>query len=183
MSGPFILPWQGIMPRIAADAFIAPNATVIGDVEIGSRSSIWFGVVVRGDVAPIRVGARTNLQDNTVVHVASAAVVGTAIPTIIGDDVLVGHSAILHACTVENGAFIGMASKVLDKAVIESGAMVAACAMVGPGKRVPRGELWSGTPARLMRKLTEEEIAGFSRGTDHYAELGAAYRKQIAGKS
>ena len=181
MSAPLILPWQGIMPRIAADAFIAPNATIIGDVEIGSQSSIWFGVVIRGDVSRIRIGKRTNLQDGTIVHVSSGGGSRPDIPTIVGDDVLVGHRAILHACTVGDGAFVGMASTVLDGAIVETGAMVAAGAVVGPGKRVPSGELWAGTPARLMRKLTEAERAGFKHATDRYAELGDIYRAQLSG--
>src|SRR5258708_3340834 len=102
MTSALIIPWQGIYPTIADDAFIAPNATVIGNVEIGSRSSIWFNVTIRGDVSHIRIGQRTNLQDHTVVHVSSARDGGAKdIPAIIGDDVLVGHRAILHACTIE----------------------------------------------------------------------------------
>jgi len=178
MTTPLILPWKGIMPRIAADAFIAPNATVIGDVEIGSLSSIWFGVVIRGDVSRIRIGARTNIQDLAVVHVSSQGGEGGT-PAIIGDDALVGHSAIVHGCTVEDGAFIGMASTVLDGAVVEREAMVAAGALVGPRKRIPSRELWAGAPARFMRKLTDADIAGFRENCAQYAENGAIYRRQL----
>jgi carbonic anhydrase/acetyltransferase-like protein (isoleucine patch superfamily) len=184
MQSALIIPWKGIMPRIAADAFIAPNATIIGDVEIGAQSSIWFNVVVRGDVSHIRIGARTNLQDHTVVHVSSKSSGGEdSVPTIIGNDVLVGHRAIIHACTIEDGSFIGMGSTILDGAVVEAKAMVAAGAVVGPGKRVPSGELWAGTPARFMRKLSEAEMARFKKSTDGYAEIGDIYRVQLKEKS
>ncbi|TAL04337.1 MAG: gamma carbonic anhydrase family protein [Rhodospirillaceae bacterium] len=180
MASPLIIPWNGVWPRIAADAFIAPNATIIGDVEIGAQSSIWFNVVVRGDVSHIRIGARTNLQDNTVVHVTSAGGKGGAsVPTIIGNDVLVGHGAIIHACTIEDGSFIGLAATVLDGAVVESKGMVAAGAVVSPGKRVPSGELWAGTPAKFMRKLTDADFAHIKRGTSNYVEVGNLYRRQL----
>jgi carbonic anhydrase/acetyltransferase-like protein (isoleucine patch superfamily) len=172
---PLILPWRGVTPTIAADAFIAPNATVIGDVQIGARSSVWFNCVLRADVCSIRIGARTNIQDGTVVHESSAP-----LPTLIGDDVLVGHLAILHACTLEDGCFVGMRATVMDGAVVERGAMVAAGALIGPGKRVPTGELWAGSPARFMRKLTEAEIAGFKPATDGYAALADEYRAMLA---
>ena len=174
MSGPVILPWRGVYPKIAADAFIAPTAVIIGDVVIGARSSIWFGTVLRGDVSAIRIGERSNIQDGSIVHVSSKN-----LPCLIGDDVLVGHAAILHACTVESGAFIGMRATVLDGAVVESGAMVAAGALVGPRKRVPFGEMWGGMPARLMRKLSDADLAQFKLGTDHYADLGDEYRAMI----
>jgi carbonic anhydrase/acetyltransferase-like protein (isoleucine patch superfamily) len=170
-----ILPWKGILPRIHPSAFIAPNATVIGDVEIGLESSIWFGVVVRGDVHQIRIGARTNIQDNAVVHCTEGRA-GTS----VGDDVLVGHAAILHACVVESGAFIGMGACILDEAVVEAGAMVAAGALVTPAKRVPRGELWAGNPAKKMRDLSPEEIAKLTRGAGRYVEHAAVYRDMKA---
>jgi len=174
MQKPIILPWKGIWPTIAPDAFIAPNATIIGDVHIGSKSSVWFGVVIRGDVNTIRIGERTNIQDLTMVHVASAEG-----PTTIGNDVLIGHSAIVHGCTLEDGAFVGMRATVMDYAVVESQAMVAAGALVGPNKRVPARQLWAGTPAKFMRELSDEALAGFKEGTDHYAELGVAYREML----
>lgn len=175
MQKPLILPWKGVWPTIAADAFIAPNATIIGDVHIGPQSSVWFGVVIRGDVNHIRIGARTNIQDLTMVHVASETG-----PTVIGDDVLIGHTAIIHGCTLENGAFVGMRATVMDYAVVESKAMVAAGALVGPGKRIPGGQLWAGTPAKFMRDLKPEEIADFKHSTDHYAGIGQTYRSVIA---
>jgi carbonic anhydrase/acetyltransferase-like protein (isoleucine patch superfamily) len=173
---PTILPWKGVRPIVAADAFIAPTATLIGDLVIGARSSVWFNVVLRGDVNYIRIGARTNIQDGTIVHVAT-----NDGPTLIGDDVLIGHAAIIHGCTLEDGCFVGMAATVMDDAVVETGAMVAAGALVTPGKRVKRGQLWAGSPAKFMRDLTEAEVAQMKVQTARYADLADAYREMIAG--
>lgn len=175
MAQPVILPWNGVSPRIAADAFVAPNATLIGDLVIGARSSIWFNVVLRGDVNYIRVGARTNIQDGTIVHVATADG-----PTLIGNDVLIGHAAIIHGCTLEDGCFIGMAATVMDNAVVEREAMVAAGALVTPGKRVKARQLWAGAPAKFMRELTEIEVAQMKVQTARYADLADAYRTLLA---
>ncbi len=171
MTLPLIMPWRGVSPRIAPTAFVAATAVVIGDVEIGEGSSIWFGTVVRGDVNHIRIGARVNIQDGSVVHVT-----GMGHPTLIGDDITVGHMALLHACTLESGCFIGMQACVMDGVVVESGAMVAAGALVTPGKRVRRGELWAGRPAKLMRELSPEEVAELANSPDRYAALAQAYR-------
>ena len=167
-----ILPYRNARPRIAADVFVAPSAAVIGDVEIGAGSGIWFGVVIRGDVQEIRIGAGTNIQDGTVVHVTKRG-----LGTYIGDDVTIGHATVLHACTLEDGCFVGMSTTVMDGAVVESGAMVAAGALVTPGKRVPSGELWGGAPARRMRDLTPEEKEMIAWTAPHYAELAAEYRE------
>ena len=163
-------PYAGTHPRIADDAFIADTARVIGDVWIGGQSSLWFGVVARGDVEKIRIGSRTNIQDGTVIHVSSAGL-GTA----IGDGVTVGHMALLHACTVGDGALIGMKACVMDGAEVEPGAMVAAGSLVTPGKRVPAGELWAGSPARFKRPLTEAERAAMAESADRYVRVAAEY--------
>ena len=168
-----ILPFEGAWPVIAPDAFIADNATLIGNVDVGAGASIWFGVVIRADVGRIHVGARTNLQDGTIVHVN-----GAGIDTSIGADCLIGHAATIHGCTIEDGAFIGMNAVILDDAVVEGGAMVAAGALVTPGKRVKRGELWAGSPAKPMRALSEAEIAGIPLAVEHYAELAQKYRTE-----
>lgn len=173
MSAAIILPYRGTRPRIAPAAFVAPGAAVIGDVEIGAGSSVWFGCVLRGDVNFITVGARSNLQDGAVVHVASD---GPA--TIIGDDVTVGHAAVIHACTLESGCFVGIRATVMDGAVVESGAMVAAGALVTPGKRVPSGELWAGAPARKLRALSADEIAGLTDIARRYVLLAESYRER-----
>lgn len=170
-----ILMHKSIIPRIDQTAFIAPSAVVIGDVHIGAESSIWFNVTIRGDVHEIRIGCRSNIQDNSVVHVTSGKS-----GTYIGDDVTIGHGAVIHACTIESGAFVGMGSIILDGAVVESGAMVAAGALITPGKRVRQGELWAGNPASLLRRLSEKESAHFAMSATHYAELAALYRKELA---
>ena len=174
MTG-LILPWRGVLPHIHERAFIAPNATVIGDTVIGEGASIWFGTVVRGDVHEIRIGARTNIQDNSVVHVT-----GGKFGTYIGSDITIGHRAILHACTLADHCFIGMGATVMDGAVVESNAMVAAGAMVTPGKRVPSGELWGGSPAKFLRALTETELNHFAVLVRMYGELSADYRTMLA---
>lgn len=169
MSG-IVIPYGGKHPDIAADAFIAANAAVIGDAVIGAQSSIWFGCTVRADGNYIRIGARTNIQDGTVIHVDS-----TSYPTIIGDDVTVGHMALIHACTLEDGSFVGMAATVMDGVVVETGAMVAAGSLVTPGKRVPAGELWAGSPAKKWRSLTDHERAHLTDAAAHYVELSRGY--------
>ena len=169
MSG-IIMEYGGKSPDIAADAFIAPTAAVIGDVVIGAQSSIWFACTLRGDGNYIRIGAHSNIQDGTVIHVDSAS-----LPTIIGDHVTVGHMALIHACTLESGSFVGMAATVMDGAVVESGAMVAAGALVTPGKRVAAGELWAGSPAKKWRDLTDQERATLTDAAGHYVELSRGY--------
>lgn len=167
---PLIIPHKGVTPVIGSNVFIAENAVIIGDVTIGDESSIWYNCVLRGDMNDIKIGRRTNIQDGTVIHVSSKGQ-----GTYIGDDVTVGHMALLHACTVEHRSFIGMMACVMDDAIIETGSMVAAGALVTPGKSVPSGQLWSGSPARFMRHLTEDEVAGISRTALHYVETARDY--------
>jgi len=157
---------------------VAPNAAVIGDVEIGRASSIWFGCTVRGDVNRIRIGVRSNLQDGTVVHVTH-----DGNPTLIGDEVTVGHGCIIHACTLEDRCFIGMGATVMDGVVVETGAMVAAGALVPPGKRIKSGELWVGVPARHVRAIPDEERASWPERVQLYVELAAEYRAAVAQQS
>jgi carbonic anhydrase/acetyltransferase-like protein (isoleucine patch superfamily) len=172
-----IKPHDGIIPKIAPDAFIAETAVIIGAVEIGAAASIWYGCVLRGDSNSIKIGARTNIQDGTIIHVNHEREGAAGTKTTIGSDVTVGHMALLHACTLEDGSFVGMKACVMDGVVVESGAMVAAGALVTPGKRVKKGELWAGSPAKLMRPLSEKEIAYFAYSAQHYAELAATYRR------
>jgi gamma-carbonic anhydrase len=171
-----IRPHHGVTPTVAASAFVAETSVIIGDVTIGEQASIWYGCVLRGDGNFIRVGARTNIQDGTIVHVNHEREGAAGTRTIIGADVTIGHMALIHACTLEDGCFIGMQACVMDGAVVESGAMVAAGALVTPGKRVKRGELWGGSPAKLMRKLTESELKYFSYTVEHYLEMAESYR-------
>ena len=180
MSG-LVLPFGNLAPKIAGDAFIAANATVIGDVEIGALSGIWFGCVVRGDGNSIRIGERTNIQDGTVIHVNAERDGGRGAAgwrTTIGSDITVGHLALLHACTLEDGAFVGMKACVMDGCVVEGQGMVAAGALLTPGKRVRKGELWAGSPARLMRQMSAAEFEYLTYSARHYVELAAAYRRQ-----
>ena len=178
---PLILPFDGKTPRLADDVFVAETATVIGDVEVGARSSLWYGVVLRGDLNWIRVGRNTNIQDGTIVHVnhERAGAPGGE-PTTIGDNVLIGHLALIHACTIEDEAFIGMRAVVMDRAVVEGGALVAAGAVVTPGKVVKAGQLWAGTPARYVRDVSPEERAESAYLVDHYCGLAATYLRERA---
>ena len=170
--------FEGASPRIDPTAFVAPGAVLIGDVMVGPGSGIWFGCILRGDTNFIRIGARSNVQDGSILHVAA----GT-LPCIVGDDVTVGHAAIVHACTLENWSFVGMGATVLDGAVIETGGMLAAGGLLTPGKRIARGELWAGTPARKLRDRTGDEIAQFNHNAVHYAELARRYREGLSSKS
>jgi gamma-carbonic anhydrase len=171
MSG-ILLPFRNRLPRIAPEAWVAQTAVVIGDTEIAANANVWFGCVLRGDIAPIRVGAFTNIQDGTVVHVSSQLDEGTS----IGAYVTIGHMALIHACTLEDSCFIGMKACVMDGAVVESGAWVAAGAVVTPGKRVLKGELWAGTPARCLRAVTATEKLYIENLPKAYARLAQEYR-------
>ncbi|MDA1090090.1 MAG: gamma carbonic anhydrase family protein [Proteobacteria bacterium] len=167
-----ILPFKGALPSIDPSVFLAPTATVIGDVEIGAESNIWFGCLVRGDMNIIRIGKRVNIQDLTVVHVDSQKY-----GTFIGDSVTIGHSAVIHACTLEDRSFVGMQACVMDGAVVETGAMVAAGALVPPGKRVLAGQLWAGTPARYVRDCGDQENQMIDRVPPEYWEMAQEYLK------
>jgi carbonic anhydrase/acetyltransferase-like protein (isoleucine patch superfamily) len=165
---------DGVAPRIDPTAFVAPTAVVIGDVEIGPETGVWFHCVLRGDDNFIRIGARSNLQDGTVVHINSKTY-----PTIIGDDVTIGHGAIIHACTLHDWAFVGLGATVMDGAVIERGGMLSAGGLLSPGKVIGPNELWVGAPAKLKRVLSAEERAGFDYNAIHYRELAARFRKGL----
>lgn len=165
-----ILPYKGILPTLGNNVYIAPNAAVVGDIHIGDHSNIWFNVSMRGDVNYIRIGTRTNIQDNSCIHVTRVTH-----PTLIGDNVTIGHSATLHGCVLEDACFVGMQACILDGAVVETGAMVAAGSLVTPNKRVKSGELWGGSPAKFLRPLTPEEQAFIMISADNYVRLGHEY--------
>ncbi|MWV27449.1 gamma carbonic anhydrase family protein [Aurantiacibacter rhizosphaerae] len=173
-----VLAYRGKAPQIHPSAFIAPGAKIIGDVEIGEHASIWYNCVLRGDLGPIRVGARSNVQDGTVIHVEGPRIgaKGEVLPTIIGEDTLIGHMAVLHGCRVDDRAFVGMGAIVMDKAGVLSTGMLSAGALLTPGKTVGAGEIWSGRPAKPMRALTPEEIAGMAEQCDHYLEMADHHR-------
>lgn len=167
---PFIKTIRNSTPHIHGSAFIAQTAALIGKVQVGEDSSIWYGCTLRGDVNNITIGARTNIQDGTVIHVSS-----TTQGTYIGDDVTVGHMALLHACTIGHRAFIGMKACIMDDARVEDEAMIAAGALVTPGKVVPSRQLWAGIPAKYVRDLTLEEIEFLKFSAERYVKLSKEY--------
>jgi carbonic anhydrase/acetyltransferase-like protein (isoleucine patch superfamily) len=162
---------DGVTPTIAEDAFIAPSAAVIGNVTVGSETGIWFHCLVRGDLNAIRIGARTNIQDGTIIHVDTGDM-----STVIGDDVTVGHNAVIHACTLKNRAFVGISATVLDGAVIEEGGLLAAGGLLTPGKVIGPNELWTGSPAKLRRVMDAEERTRFDRNAEVYRALAKQFR-------
>ena len=165
----FIESFLGQTPNIDETAFIAKSAAIIGAVRIGEDCSIWHHTTIRGDTNYVTIGKGTNLQDNSVVHIDSER-----FPTTIGNYVTIGHSAIIHACTLETHSFIGMGAIIMDGAVINSYSMVAAGALVTPGKNIPRGELWAGSPAKKMRDLSTHEFKMIETSAERYIEVGRA---------
>jgi carbonic anhydrase/acetyltransferase-like protein (isoleucine patch superfamily) len=168
---PLISKFNGTRPKIHDSVFIAENATVIGDVEIGDDSSVWFGSVIRGDVNYTRIGARTNIQDLTVIHVTS-----NTHPAIIEDEITVGHRVVLHGCHVESGCLIGIGAIVLDGVRIGARSLVAAASLVTPGTIIPPKSLVMGSPARVKRGLTEDELMYLDQSWRNYVELKNKYK-------
>lgn len=166
------LPYDNKYPQIDSTVLVVPTATIIGDVVIGPESSVWFQTVVRGDVNFIRIGARTNIQDGSVVHVTLKTH-----PTIIGDDVTIGHNATLHGCTVGDRCLIGIGAILLDGVEIGADCMIAAGSVVTPGTVIPAGTLVMGAPARVKRELTTDEISQLKKSAENYIE----YKKRYAG--
>ncbi|MBW2524221.1 MAG: gamma carbonic anhydrase family protein [Deltaproteobacteria bacterium] len=170
-----LLPYGGVHPKLGRDVFVAPTAAVVGDVTIGDDASIWFGTVVRGDVGFVRIGARTNVQDLCCLHVT-----GGEADLVVGDEVTVGHGAMLHGCTIGDGCLVGIGAVVLDRAVVGEGAIVAAGALVPPGMKVPPRSLVRGLPAELVGPLRDEQLRRGARGATHYVEVAARYRAVLA---
>jgi carbonic anhydrase/acetyltransferase-like protein (isoleucine patch superfamily) len=166
------IPFGGKSPHIDSSALIVPTATVIGDVTIGAESSVWFQVVVRGDVNYIRIGARTNIQDGTVIHVTNQTH-----PTLIGDEVTVGHNVTLHGCTIGDRCLVGIGAIVLDGVKIGSDCMIGAGSLLTPGTEIPSGCLVLGSPAKVKRRLSTEEIIFLKQSADNYI----GYKKSYAG--
>jgi carbonic anhydrase/acetyltransferase-like protein (isoleucine patch superfamily) len=178
----FMRPYQDQFPTLGARAYVDPAATVIGDVVLGDDASIWPGCVVRGDVNFIRIGARTNIQDGSILHVTHAGpYTGDGFPCVIGDDVTIGHAAVIHACTIEDACLIGMHATVLDGAVVKKHGFVAAGAVIAPGKVVGEGELWMGNPARRVRVLDAAQIEQLYYSAAHYVKLKDRYLAQSSG--
>ncbi|MCH8296103.1 MAG: gamma carbonic anhydrase family protein [Candidatus Poribacteria bacterium] len=168
-----LIPYQETSPRIHPSVFIAPGTMIIGDVTIGEESSVWFNCVLRGDLDRIEVGTRTNIQDSAVVHLDKG------FPCIIGDDVTVGHGAIVHGCTIGNGALIGIGAIILSGAKIGEGAMVAAGALVREGQDIPPKTLAVGLPAQIRRDLTEVDLERMRLGKEDYVSRGQIMRAAL----
>ena len=169
--------FQGVSPIIGEGTYVDEAATVIGDVVLGDDVSIWPGTVVRGDVNYIRIGSRTNVQDGTIIHVTHDGPYGKpgGFATVIGEDVTIGHAAVIHACVIEDASLIGMGATVLDGALIKKNGFVGAGAVIPPGKVVESGELWLGNPAKCVRKLSEKEIEQLYYSAQHYMRLKDKY--------
>lgn len=174
MSEGLLLPFNGVFPRIGSGVYLAPGSVIIGDVAIGADSSVWFNAVIRGDVAAIRIGQRSNIQDGAVLHVDR----GT--PCIVGDEVTIGHAAIVHGTTVGDGLTIGMGAVVLSRSEIGSEAIVAAAALVPEEAIVTSGALMMGVPAREKRILSDQERAASRENAYRYVRNAAAYRGAVA---
>ena len=167
---PQLLPYQNCWPRIGKGSLVLPGVQIVGDVEIGEECSIWFNSVLRGDVFPIRIGNRVNIQDLSMVHVTTDKHM-----TWIGDDVTIGHRVVLHGCRLEGRLLVGMDSVIMDEAIVEEDCMIGAGSLVTPGTRVPRGHLALGRPARVIRPLRPEEVAEIHRLSGHYMNIARNY--------
>ncbi len=174
MEGVTILPFEGRHPRIDPTAFVAPGARVIGDVTLGAGSSIWYNSVLRGDVDAITVGPRSNIQDGSVIHVTTKRWA-----TVIGADCLIGHLAMIHGCTLHDRSFVGLGAIVMDGCEIEPDGMLAAGALLTPGKRIATGQMWAGRPAKYVRDLSPEEMARHRDGVARYVDLAARHMAEI----
>ena len=169
-----IASWDGHSPHIDSPAFVAPSADIIGRVTIGEASSVWYQSVLRGDVEPIVIGARTNIQDHCMLHTSQGVS-----PCIVGDDVTIGHRVVLHGCTIGDGALIGMGAIIMDRAVVEAGCLVAAGALVTEGKRLKSGYLYAGAPAKERRPLTDDEKSFLLRSAQHYIEVAHQHHNSL----
>jgi len=168
-----IAAYDGRAPRLDPSVFVVNSATVIGDVVIGPQSSIWFGAVVRGDIHPIRIGARSNVQDNATLHV-----VGGKFGTTLGDGVTVGHNAVVHGCTIQDGVLVGMGAIVLDGAVVGAESLIAAGALVPPGTRVPPRSLVLGSPGKVVRPVSDAELERIRTSASNYVGYAQRYRAE-----
>ena len=170
MHGANIIGYKGKSPKLDKSCFVASGAQLIGDLEMGEQTSVWFNTVIRADCCYIRIGARSNIQDNTVIHVTK-----NKHPTIIGDDVTIGHGAILHGCIIGNNCLIGMGATIMDGVEIPDNSFIAAGALVTPFKTFESGMLIKGTPAKAVRELREEELKAITYNRDNYLEYTANY--------
>jgi carbonic anhydrase/acetyltransferase-like protein (isoleucine patch superfamily) len=163
--------FNGIEPKIHESAYVTDDAVIVGDVEIGEDASVWYGSVLRGDVNFIRIGARTNIQDQTIIHVSSKG-----LPTIVEEEVTIGHRVTLHACHIERGCLIGIGAILMDGVRVGARSLVGAGSLLTPGTQIPPRSLVIGSPGRVKRKLTDEEIASLEQSWRNYVELASKYR-------
>ncbi len=179
LNGVSIITLNGHTPRIHESAYVAPGCRIIGDVEIGPEASIWYNCVLRGDVNAIRVGARSNVQDGTVIHCDSDKGGMTGFPTIIEEEALIGHLAMLHGCTVRKNALVGLGSIVMDGCILEENSMLAAGGMLTPGKKIEALQMWGGRPARFMRDLDENWMMMNRLAVGHYVQNGQNHKAAL----
>lgn len=175
---PFVRAVHGKMPRIAASAYVADNATLLGDVELMDEASVWFGCVLRGDDGSIRIGARSNIQDMSCIHLTSGVS-----NTIVGEDVTVGHGVILHGCTIGDRVLVGMGSILLDNVVVGAGSVIGAGSLLTPRTVIPAGKLVLGRPGKVIRDVTPAEAMMGIDGARHYVENARAYRRELTAKT
>lgn len=170
---PIIRAVRGIQPKISEDCFIAENATILGEVEIGKQCSVWYNAVIRGDVHFIKIGNKVNIQDGAVIHATYQKS-----PTTIGNNVSIGHNAIVHGCTLHDNVLIGMGSIVMDDCVVESNSIVAAGAVLTKGTRVPSGTIWAGVPAKKIKDISKELISGeIDRIANNYVNYSGWFKE------
>jgi carbonic anhydrase/acetyltransferase-like protein (isoleucine patch superfamily) len=174
-EGPRLVPYDGHRPEVDPEAFVAPGATLVGDVGLGPGASVWFAAVVRGDGSAIRVGARSNVQDGCVLHS------DPDYPVTVGDDVTIGHRAVVHGCTVGDGALVGMGAVLLNGVVVGAGSLVAAGSVLLEGTEVPPGSLVAGVPGRVKREVTDAERERMTSGTASYVTRARRYREGVEG--
>ena len=169
-----LVEFEGIRPTVAKTAFLAPTAALIGDVQVAEGASIWFGAVLRGDVMPLRIGARTSIQDNSTVHAT-----GGWSSTVVGDDCVVGHNVILHGCTLGNRVLVGMGAIVMDFVEVGDDVIIGAGALVTPRTKIPSGSMVLGSPAKVRRELTDEERSSITEGAQVYVAKCHEYRTAL----
>lgn len=167
-----IIKFKNLKPKVHQSAYIAEGSVIAGDVSINANASIWFNTVIRGDVAPVKIGKNTNIQDCSVIHTSRFDG-----PTNIGDNITIGHMALIHACTIEDNAFIGMQATVMDKVIIEEYGFIGAGSLIPPGKIVRKKELWMGSPAKFIRNITEAELDFMRGNVENYVDLSKEYKK------
>ena len=178
-----ILPFEGKMPQIHETAFVAPGARIIGDVTIGAEASVWYNCVLRGDIHRIEIGARSNVQDGSVFHVEGPRPDTQGNPSIVGEDCVIGHMAVVHGATLADRAFVGMGAVAMDGAHIGEGAMLGAGALLSPGKAIPAREIWVGRPAKFLKEQSEAQVEKIRFQTERYCALARRHLAMLNGEA